>query len=153
MPLSPERTVFPADVARRWAAARVEEVVLSGKGREAATDVALRAGLLTPWTGWTADRDVYVPTPLATRILDLSSGAEAEYYVDAKRAILLPAGFAALPNDRNFAGVVDTNTVGVFAAVSRSYSFSTAALVGSRTQSSRLSTMIGSMTSRYCGGR
>ncbi len=26
----------------------------------------------------------------------LSSGAEAEYYVDAKRAILLPAGFAAL---------------------------------------------------------
>lgn len=26
----------------------------------------------------------------------LSSGAEADYYVDAKRAILLPAGFAAL---------------------------------------------------------
>ena len=42
---------------------------------------------------------------------------------------------------------------GVFAVVSRSYSFSTAALVGSRTQSSRLSTMIGNMTRRYCGGR
>ncbi|MEJ7728159.1 MAG: hypothetical protein WKG00_02995 [Polyangiaceae bacterium] len=79
LPLSAERTVFPADVARRWAAARVEEVVLSGKGREAATDVALRAGLLTPWTGWVLEQDVYLPTPLATRILDLSSGAEASF--------------------------------------------------------------------------
>ena len=42
---------------------------------------------------------------------------------------------------------------GMLCAVSFSYSFSTASLVGSRTQSSRRSTTIGSMTSRYCGGR
>nr|WP_254022232.1 hypothetical protein [Mesorhizobium escarrei] len=42
---------------------------------------------------------------------------------------------------------------GFFCAVSLACSLSTACLVGSRTQSSRRSTTIGSMTSRYCGGR
>lgn len=68
------RTVSPDDVERRWAALRVEEIALRGKGREAATDVALRAKLLTPWTAWVVDGgDRYVPTRLATRVLELSS--------------------------------------------------------------------------------
>ena len=64
------------DVRRRWALARVEETVLRGQGRETATDVALRAGLLTPWTAWAVGQSAYIPTPFATRILDLSANGE-----------------------------------------------------------------------------
>lgn len=69
-----------SDVARRWAAARVEEIALSGRGQEAATDVALGAGLLTPWTGWVGGHaEIYEPTRLDTRILDLAVGREAGF--------------------------------------------------------------------------
>lgn len=79
-PLVVARAPNEADVARRWAAARVEEIALRGKGREAATDVALRAGLLTPWTGFVTNAaDSYVPTPLAIRILDLAVGPDAGF--------------------------------------------------------------------------
>ncbi len=79
-PLVVARAPNEGDVARRWAAARVEEIALRGKGRESATDVALRAGLLTPWTGFvTARADSYVPTPLAIRILDLAVGPDAGF--------------------------------------------------------------------------
>ncbi|MBK9260484.1 MAG: FecR domain-containing protein [Polyangiaceae bacterium] len=75
-----ERARNESDVARRWAAARVEHIALEGKGREAATDVALRAGLLTPWTGFTvSNMGVYQPTLLQTRILDLSAGPESGF--------------------------------------------------------------------------
>ncbi len=75
-----ERARNEADVARRWAAARVEHIALEGKGREAATDVALRAGLLTPWTGFVGSNvGVYTPTLLQTRILDLSAGPESGF--------------------------------------------------------------------------
>ncbi len=75
-----ERARNEADVARRWAAARVEHIALEGKGREAATDVALRAGLLTPWTGFVASSSgIYTPTLLQTRILDLSAGPESGF--------------------------------------------------------------------------
>ena len=76
----PEKSPNDADVIRRWAAARVEEIALHGRGREAATDVALRAGLLTPWTGWVSGSvDAYVPSRLETRVLDLAAGAEAGF--------------------------------------------------------------------------
>jgi len=82
-PLSAVPVANEADVRRRWAAARVEEIALRGKGREAATDVALRAGLLTPWTAWvtrgaseSGGARTHVPTPLATRILDLASAPD-----------------------------------------------------------------------------
>jgi hypothetical protein len=75
-----EKAANPADVTRRWAAARVEEIALQGRGREAATDVALRAGLLTPWTGWVSSSvEEYVPSRLETRILDLALTAEAGF--------------------------------------------------------------------------
>ncbi|APR78011.1 Hypothetical protein A7982_03358 [Minicystis rosea] len=79
-PIIVERAEREADVSRRWAAARVEEIALSGRGREAATDVALRAGLLTPWTGWVIGLgDGYNATRLDTRILDLAVGREAGF--------------------------------------------------------------------------
>jgi tetratricopeptide (TPR) repeat protein len=75
-----ERASDERDVSRRWAAARIEEIALTGKGREAATDVALRAGLLTPWTGWLIGGGmVYQPTLLQTRILDLAVGPEGGF--------------------------------------------------------------------------
>ncbi len=78
--LSIERAVSEADITRRWASARVEEIALKGKGREAATDVALRAGLLTPWTGWLiSGPETYIPSSLQTRMLDLSAGPEGGF--------------------------------------------------------------------------
>ncbi len=79
-PLMVEKTANEPDVIRRWAAARVEEIALHGRGREAATDVALRAGLLTPWTGWLSGAtEAYVPSRLETRVLDLAAGADAGF--------------------------------------------------------------------------
>jgi tetratricopeptide (TPR) repeat protein len=71
LPVLIEPALDVRDVERRWAAARVEEIALSGRGREAATDVALRAGLLTPWTGLATVRNQYVATSLSSRVLDL----------------------------------------------------------------------------------
>lgn len=69
-----------ADVRRRWASGRVEEIVLSGKGREAAVDVALSAGLVTPWTAWVVGGGrEYVGTPLSTRVLDLAARSDAAF--------------------------------------------------------------------------
>jgi Flp pilus assembly protein TadD len=68
----PVRTRTPDDVLRRWASARVEEFVLGGGGREIATEVALSASLLTPWTGLRIGGGTYVPSALGTRVLDLS---------------------------------------------------------------------------------
>jgi tetratricopeptide (TPR) repeat protein len=68
------RNVDDAELRRRWASERVEEIVLTGKGREAATDVALEAGLVTPWTALRLDQPgEYVARALETRVLDLSS--------------------------------------------------------------------------------
>ena len=62
------------EVRRRWATERVEEIVLSGKGREAATDVALKAGLVTPWTALRIEgAGEYVARAFETRVLDLAS--------------------------------------------------------------------------------
>jgi tetratricopeptide (TPR) repeat protein len=63
-----------AELRRRWASERVEDIVLTGKGREAATDVAMKAGLVTPWTALRiGDPAPYVARAFETRVLDLSS--------------------------------------------------------------------------------
>jgi Flp pilus assembly protein TadD len=75
-----ERMANAEDVRRRWAAARVEEITIQGRGREAAADVAVRMHLLTPWTAWgTALKDGgdYKATALESRVLDLATGADA----------------------------------------------------------------------------
>ena len=64
----------PEEIRRRWATERVEEIVLSGKGREAATDVAMKAGLVTPWTALRiGGSGEYVARAFETRVLDLAS--------------------------------------------------------------------------------
>jgi len=66
------------EVRRRWATERVDEIVLSGKGREACTDVALKAGLVTPWTGLRiGGSGEYVARAFETRVLDLASDGES----------------------------------------------------------------------------
>jgi Mg-chelatase subunit ChlD len=68
----------PSEVGRRWAAERVEEIVLRGKGREAVTDAALRAGLVTPWTALKLGGGTdYIPSSLEARVLDLGSNGES----------------------------------------------------------------------------
>jgi hypothetical protein len=72
------RAEDPDEVRRRWANERVEDIVLSGKGREAATAVALRAGLVTPWTALRiGGSGEYVARALETRVLDLASDGES----------------------------------------------------------------------------
>jgi tetratricopeptide (TPR) repeat protein len=71
LPLVRQYPLNPADVARRFASARVDSIAAAGRGREAAVDVALHAGLLTPWTAWSKGTGTtYVPTPLEARVLD-----------------------------------------------------------------------------------
>ncbi|EYF07017.1 VWA domain-containing protein [Chondromyces apiculatus] len=101
-------TLLPArredDIRRRWAAARVEEIALRNRGREAATDVALRAGLLTPWTALVtgggpstaSNVRTHVPTPLRSRILDLASDPEA---AGLSAALATPRGAAGALTD------------------------------------------------------
>ncbi|MCE7889424.1 MAG: VWA domain-containing protein [Sorangiineae bacterium PRO1] len=62
---------WPDDVRRRWAKARIDELLLGRRGREAVTDVALRSGLLTPWTGFAVGK-VYMGTALEARQLDVA---------------------------------------------------------------------------------
>ncbi len=72
-PLSVRPVVEEQDVRRRWAAARVEELMLDRAGREAVVDAALQNGLLTPWTGWSigvAPGGSFRATPLSARVLD-----------------------------------------------------------------------------------
>lgn len=67
--------VYPDDTRRRWAAARVEAIALGGGGREATTDAALRAGLITPWTAF-ATNPSYRGTAMAARVLDTAIGID-----------------------------------------------------------------------------
>jgi tetratricopeptide (TPR) repeat protein len=96
VPLVVDLAASERDVSRRWAEARVEEIAMRGRGREAATDVALRTGLLTPWTGFLVGGEgAYAPTALETRILDLAVGDEAGW----SASFATPKGtFGALAN-------------------------------------------------------
>ncbi|MBN1605012.1 MAG: VWA domain-containing protein [Polyangiaceae bacterium] len=67
------------DLRRRWAKARYDDVLLTGKGKEAAIDVAFRAGLLTPWTALSTSASGFQASRMETRILDLSQVLSATY--------------------------------------------------------------------------
>src|SRR5258707_1031873 len=61
-----------------WASGGVEEIVLPGRGRGAATDVALKASLVTPWTALrVGGSGEYVARAFETRILDLASDGQS----------------------------------------------------------------------------
>ncbi len=51
-PLALERSPEGADVAKRWAEDRVEEIAMRGEGLEGAVALAASAGLVTPWTSF-----------------------------------------------------------------------------------------------------
>jgi tetratricopeptide (TPR) repeat protein len=70
-----------ADVARRWAAARVDELAARDEGIEPAIAIAARAGLLTPWTSWFFEPplDGGTSQPLAERVLELSSARDTPF--------------------------------------------------------------------------
>jgi len=67
-----------ADVAHRWAEARIEEMVARGEGLESAIALATQANLLTPWTSWFFSGD-RVSAPLEERILGLSTALDASF--------------------------------------------------------------------------
>ncbi|MBK8251603.1 MAG: VWA domain-containing protein [Polyangiaceae bacterium] len=69
-----EEPLDPADITRRWASARIDEIALRTGSRETAADVAFRAGVLSPWTGFADGGRVYTATPFGTRMLDLGAG-------------------------------------------------------------------------------
>ncbi len=69
-----------ADVQRRWASARIDEIALRSGSRETAADIALRAGILSPWTGFiNSGGSGYVPSSFGTRLLDLGASPEGGF--------------------------------------------------------------------------
>lgn len=70
--ITPQRVAESTDVRRRWAEARVQQLSIDKRPKEAIIDVALREGLLTPWTGFTLLSDRYLSIPIAQRLLDSS---------------------------------------------------------------------------------
>jgi tetratricopeptide (TPR) repeat protein len=104
------------DLRRRWAEARVISLALAGRGREAITDAALGAGLLTPWTAWgTSNAAVYQPWPLESRVLDLAAqgdaGMASALAGEARIAVLASDDDVVLPDSG-----VDVDVALVFAA-------------------------------------
>jgi tetratricopeptide (TPR) repeat protein len=79
------------DVARRWAQARVDDVLRTGKGREAVTDVALSVGLLTPWTAFHQSSAPYTATHPAVRLLTPEHEADFTFGRHAVRGAVLSA--------------------------------------------------------------
>ena len=72
-----------ADVARRWAAARIEEMTARGDGIEATRVLAAQAKLLTPWTSWffapPGDTSPHACPPFEQRLLGLSPTLDAAF--------------------------------------------------------------------------
>lgn len=68
------KVVHSADIRRRWAAERIDDLARRGEGRETIVDLAVRAHLLTPWTGFYAGSPAgpFEATPLLARSLDMS---------------------------------------------------------------------------------
>lgn len=66
-----------ADVARRWSAARIEEMAARGDGIEPAVALAAQANLLTPWTSWFFGGNTSLP--FERRILGLSPTLDAAF--------------------------------------------------------------------------
>jgi Flp pilus assembly protein TadD len=67
-----------ADVARRWAAARIEEMAARGDGLEPAIALAAQSNLLTPWTSWFFG-DASTSAPFEQRVLALSPMLDAAF--------------------------------------------------------------------------
>ncbi len=79
-PLQRLTTPKAADVSRRWAAARIEEMAARGDGLEPAIALASASKLLTPWTSWFFDTSGSGQSlAFATRVLELSPELDAPF--------------------------------------------------------------------------
>jgi len=66
-----------ADIAKRWAALRIEESVTHADGVEPAVALASKMDLTTPWTGWYWDGNA--SAPWEDRLLGLSASADTAF--------------------------------------------------------------------------
>jgi Flp pilus assembly protein TadD len=94
-PLAALSLPVAGDLRRRWAKARYDDVLLTGKGKEAAIDVAFRAGLLTPWTALSTSASGFQASRMDTRLLDLSQVLAATYAAPLSGA----GALAGVPDD------------------------------------------------------
>lgn len=102
------RTSLPrgADLPRRWAQARIEDLAARDEGIEPAIALAVEAKLLTPWTSWffSSPPDGQSSRPFAQRVLELSAEFDTAYAgrIDDD----MPAGSTLLEPPRRFGGGV-----------------------------------------------
>jgi tetratricopeptide (TPR) repeat protein len=78
----PLRAIDPpagADIARRWAEARIEEISARGEGLESAIAMAAQARLLTPWTSWFFSSSDSASAPFEDRLLGLSPSVDTPF--------------------------------------------------------------------------
>ena len=69
-----------ADVARRWAQARIEDTVTRGDGVELAMTLAKQSRLLTPWTSWFfTGNEPNCSAPFDERVLGLMPGLDTAF--------------------------------------------------------------------------
>jgi tetratricopeptide (TPR) repeat protein len=102
-----------ADVARRWAAARIEEMAARGDGLEPAIALAAQANLLTPWTSWFFG-EASASAPFEQRVLALSPMIDAAF-----AARVEPVGSAPsllLEPPRDFSGDASLSDAAAVAA-------------------------------------
>lgn len=95
-----------ADIAKRWAAARIEELALSDEGIEPAISLGYQAQLLTPWTGFYFEPPVegQGTRPFEERLLALSPRSDAAF--GARLAPLLSSGSTLLEPNASLGGGV-----------------------------------------------
>lgn len=77
-----DKTALPAgaDLPKRWARARIEEIAARGDGLEPTIALAASAGLITPWTGWFFEAPSGASqAPLGQRLLDFSPTRDAAF--------------------------------------------------------------------------
>ena len=87
-----------ADVARRWAAARIEEMAARGDGLEPAVALAAQAQLLTPWTSWFFD-EATLSAPFDQRLLGLSPTLDAAFAARVEPVPQAPSLLLEPPRD------------------------------------------------------
>ena len=102
-----------ADVPRRWALARVEEMAVRGDGIEPAIALASKASLLTPWTSWFFGGST-VSLPFDQRMLGLSPTLDAAFAATVQPT--LPAPSLLLEPPRDFDGDESVRDAAVTAA-------------------------------------
>jgi tetratricopeptide (TPR) repeat protein len=105
--------VSAGDVRRRWALARIADLVGRGESIETASDVAVRARLLTPWTSWFGPGGSHSALPLVARLLDpvaaslMVPPSELRLPPRFTGSLLEPAPNAAVTEEQDFRALMD----------------------------------------------